>query len=100
MTQYETLLIGQSALDKESVTRLIDKTNHQITKVGGRPVRTTEWGVKKLAYEIKKQREGYYILFEFSGEKDAVRKLEDFLKLQGEVLRCMTTVKKSKRARA
>jgi len=100
LTHYETLLISQSSLDKEDIGKLIDKTNHQITKSGGKPVRTTEWGVKKLAYEIKKQREGYYILFEFTGEKDAVRSLEDYLNLQGEVLRYLTTLKKAKRTRA
>ena len=97
MTNYQTLLVGQPTLDKPAISKLVDKTNHQITKGGGKPVRTSEWGIKKLAYEIRKQREGFYILFEFSGEKDCVRQLEDFLNIQTEVLRYMSTRKKGSR---
>ncbi|MBI3892973.1 MAG: 30S ribosomal protein S6 [Candidatus Wallbacteria bacterium] len=93
MTTYETLLIADPNFEKKDVTKLVEKTEAALAKTGARLAKITEWGRKKLAYEIKKQGEGYYILFEFEGAKDSAKKFAEFLKLQEEVLRSMTTRK-------
>lgn len=93
MTTYETLLIANPNFEKKDVTKLLEKSEATLTKTGAKVSKITEWGRKKLAYEIKKQNEGYYILLEFEGERDSANKFREFLKLQEEVLRFMTTRK-------
>lgn len=98
MQAYETLLITKPALEKEAIATLVGKVTAVIAKNGGEHVKTDEWGSRRLAYEIKKNREGYYILFEFGGEKATVRKVEDYLNLQADVIRYLTTKKVARTA--
>ena len=91
MTAYETLLISKPNLDQTSLEGLKKKVSTAIEKNGGQPIAIDVWGTKRLAYEVKKFREGSYFLFKFHGEKETVRKLEDYLNLQTDIIRYMTT---------
>jgi small subunit ribosomal protein S6 len=93
MRTYETLLIADPNFEKKDVTKLIEKVEATLGKTGAKLSKFTEWGRKKLAYEIDKQPEGYYILLEFEGDGETSRKLTEFLKLQEEVMRTLTTRK-------
>ena len=95
MTTYETLLIASSDFEKKDVTALTEKIEQVLGRSGAKLGKVTEWGRKRLAYEINKATEGFYILFEFEGGGDVVAKLGDFLKLQENVMRAMTTRKLS-----
>ncbi|OEU51473.1 MAG: 30S ribosomal protein S6, partial [Desulfobacterales bacterium S3730MH5] len=53
-------------------------------------VKLDEWGQKSLAYEIKKQTRGYYVLFEFCGDGSQVKELERNLNLDDRVLKYLT----------
>lgn len=90
---YETLLIADPNFEKKDVTKLVEKSEATLAKTGAKISKITEWGRRRLAYEIRKQTEGYYILLEFEGEKDTSKKFGEFLKLQEEVLRSLTTRK-------
>lgn len=90
---YETLILAEPNLDREAIDALLDKVSKQIEKVGGEIKKVDEWGVRKLAYEVKKNTDGFYVLYEFAGPTSAVRPLEDFLRLQNPVMRFKTTVR-------
>lgn len=92
MQAYETLLIAKPNLEPDIVETIKTKVTTAITKNGGKTIGVDDWGTKRLAYEVKKFREGNYILFKFRGEGETVRKVEDYLNLQTDVIRYLTTL--------
>jgi len=93
LTRYETLLITLPEIQKEELESFLDRSGQSLTKFGGNLIKTTEWGRRRLSYEIKKQNEGLYYLLEYDGQDDCVAKFQEFLRLQSECLRYMTTRK-------
>ena len=61
MNKYETIIILNSNLEEEATKSVITKVTDLIAN-HGTVESTEEWGKKKLAYPIKKQNEGYYVL--------------------------------------
>lgn len=94
-TRYETLLIANPEIQKEAVEELVKKATATLKKYGANLTKSTEWGRRRLAFEIKKQTDGYYMVIEFDGRTEAVKRFQDFLGLHDQVLRYMTTKKDS-----
>ena len=67
MELYESLFIIRPSLSDEDTTALIEKMKGTVTKHGASLVRAENWGRKKLAYEIKRERKGTYVYFYFQG---------------------------------
>ena len=61
MRQYELILIVQPDLDEDVTKGVIDRVSNLITDNGGEVLKMDLWGSKKLAYEIKDFREGFYV---------------------------------------
>jgi small subunit ribosomal protein S6 len=97
-TQYETLLIAEPSFEKEQADDFLKKFESTVQKHGGKLTKSNDWGKRKLAYEIKKHGEGYYLLIDFEGSGDLVRKVEGYLNLQSSVLRHCTVVKPKRKA--
>lgn len=94
MTTYETLILADPTLDREAIDGLMTKVSGQIEKTGGVLKNIDDWGVRRLAYQVKKFNEGLYLLYEFQADgTQTVRPFEDFLRLQAPVIRFKTTVK-------
>lgn len=87
MNNYESIFVLKPSLEEEARAQLIEKFQSIITKSGGELVKTEEWGIRKLAYEIKKLREGYYVLVQFKANHDLPRELERNYKIADEVIR-------------
>jgi len=100
LTQYETLLIAEPSFEKEQADDFIKKFESTVVKHGGKFTKSTDWGKRKLAYEIKKHPDGYYLLIDFEGSGDCVRKVEGYLNLQSTVLRHCTVVKPKRKVTA
>ena len=64
MRRYETILIAHVDLAEDDLTALIDRCRTIITEQKGILVKVERWGKRKLAYLIKKQPRGFYILFD------------------------------------
>ncbi len=92
MRKYETLIVLRNTLEETERNALIEKFKTIIEKQGT-VTKIDEWGVKKLAYEIQKLKEGYYILVEFESEPTLPKELERNLKISDDVLRYMTTTR-------
>lgn len=91
---YETLILAEPTLDREGIDAMLEKVSSHIEKFGGTIKNVDEWGMKRLAYQIKKHTEGFYVLYEFEADgSKTVRPLEDYLGLQTNVMRFKTTVK-------
>ena len=61
MNKYELALVLNPTLDEEARTEAFNKVQDLITRFGGTIEKVDDWGKKRLAYEIKKVNEGFYI---------------------------------------
>ena len=96
MRDYEVLYIVRADLDDDKVQDIIKRVNTLIEKAGGSLERTNVWGKRKLAYEVKHQKEGSYVLQDFQIGPDRVPELEAALKITEEVLRHLVVRKPDK----
>ena len=87
MRDYEVLYIVRADLDDEKVQEVVKRVNTLIERSGGTAERTNLWGKRKLAYEVKHQKEGSYVLQDFRIDTARVPELEAGLKITEEVLR-------------
>ena len=96
MRDYEVLYIVRADLDDEKVQDAVKRVNTLIERSGGNPERTNLWGKRKLAYEVKHQKEGAYILQNFQHDPERITELEASLKITEEVLRHLIVRKPEK----
>jgi small subunit ribosomal protein S6 len=91
MRSYETMFIAVPGLSSEALDHLIETFEEVIKGAGGESLETDKsWGLRKLAYEIRDFREGYYTIFRFEGDGDVVKELERRFRLSDSVLRYLT----------
>jgi small subunit ribosomal protein S6 len=90
LKRYETLFIVQSELTSEDITAIIDRYSKLITDMKGTILKVERWGKRKLAYLIRKQARGFYILIDFAGKREIVAELERILKFDDKVLKYMS----------
>ena len=100
MRDYEVLYIIRADLDDDKVQDAVKRVNTLIQRSGGTPERTNLWGKRKLAYEVKHQKEGSYVLQDFQLDPNRVPELEAGLKITEEVLRHLIVRKPEKAATA
>ena len=74
MNKYESVIIVNPSLDEEKVKSLIDKFSDLINK-HGKVTKVDNMGKRKLAYEVKKNREGIYVVFYFEAEPSLIAEL-------------------------
>ncbi|HAA89061.1 MAG: 30S ribosomal protein S6 [Thermoanaerobacterales bacterium 50_218] len=87
MRSYEVLFIIKPDLDEDAVNAVVEKFTNLIQETEGTVEEVSRWGKKRLAYEIKKFREGIYVLILFQGTPATVRELDRVLRISDEVLR-------------
>ena len=90
MRIYEELFILKTGLPEEEVTALIDQVAGVITTGGGTIDKNENWGVRKLAYRVKKQIEGIYVLIQFTSGPTVVKEIERRLRVNDNVLKFIT----------
>lgn len=88
MNKYELLCVFEPNTDEEKRNQLLDKFKG-IIEADGEIENVDEWGLRKLAYEINKIKEGYYVLMHFNTNPDTPKELDRNLKIADEVIRHM-----------
>lgn len=83
---YETVFILVPTLKEDEIKASVEKFTNLISS-NGEITKVDEWGKRKLAYEINKVTEGYYVYVEFTAEGDFVKELERNYKISDSVLR-------------
>jgi small subunit ribosomal protein S6 len=91
MHNYEVVTIIHPDLDEAAVEALIEKISGWITEAGGSIEKVDKWGKRRMAYQIRKQREGQYVLFQTQMPTTLITELERNLQLQEPVMRYMVT---------
>lgn len=87
---YESAVLINAALDDEAIKMLISKIKETISDNGGEIREIEDWGRKRLAYQIKKSKIGYYVIFRFDSQPDLITKLERYYQLDETILRYLT----------
>ncbi|TDA70701.1 MAG: 30S ribosomal protein S6 [Clostridia bacterium] len=97
MRTYEVLYVLRPDLGEEATAAAMARLAEVITSHGGEVLKTQPWGKRRLAYEIAKYREGYYVLVLFAGEQAVSQELERVLKLSEEVIRYLMLRKEDRK---
>jgi len=90
MRKYEIGLVISPGLEEEGLNELLEKIGQWITAGNGQILKMDRWGKRKLAYPIRKFRDGYYVFITSEMEAQAVRTLEQNLNISEFVLRYLT----------
>jgi small subunit ribosomal protein S6 len=92
MRLYEVVYILDPVLDESAVTAKLEKFHALATADGGEVAAVDHWGARQLAYPIKRQNTGYYVVAHVTAEASALPEFERLLKLDEEVLRYLLVI--------
>lgn len=90
MRRYETIIIVRPNAGEEKNTEIVNKISTIITNDNGTIIRIDKWGLKKLAYLIDKENQGYYIHIDYAGTPSMVTEIERISKIDDNILKYMT----------
>lgn len=93
MRNYEVVFIVHPDLDENALNSTIEKVSGWITESGGSITKTDLWGRRRMAYAIRKQHEGQYVLLETQIEPSFSSELERNLRFLEPVMRFMIVAK-------
>ena len=92
MRLYECVIIGRQDVSSGHVEELVNNFCSIIEKDGGSIKKREYWGLRSLAYRIKKNRKGHYILLNFETSPKILKEFERVMGLNEDILRFMTIV--------
>jgi small subunit ribosomal protein S6 len=87
------MLILPPEADESVVSGALDRITRVVGEDGGAVGNVDRWGRRRLAFEVERQTEGYYVVAEFTAEPDVIVELERTLHLADEVLRFKVVVR-------
>ena len=90
MPYYESVFIARQDISGTQVDQLTDSLAKIIQDGGGQVTKKEFWGLKNLAYKIKKNRKGHYVLLNIDGPSDAVLEMERNMRINEDVIRYLT----------
>ena len=90
MPLYETVLIARNDVTQQQVEAVADQVATQLEADGGSVQKREYWGLRSLAYRIKKNRKGHYMLLGLDAPPASLKEIERQLGLNEDVLRFMT----------
>ncbi|OPY58695.1 MAG: 30S ribosomal protein S6 [Pelotomaculum sp. PtaU1.Bin035] len=87
MRKYEVVFVLRPDLDEEKNTEVIEKFKGLIESQGGEVLKLDKWGKRRLAYEVKDVREGFYVVLHMNAESKVSSELDRVFRITDEVLR-------------
>jgi small subunit ribosomal protein S6 len=95
MRKYEIMLLLPPDVEDPAVESVIERVSRILAEKGGEIQKIDRWGRKRLAYEIARQTEGFYVVVDFTAEIEALRELDRVLSLADDVLRFKVVVRQA-----
>ena len=89
MAHYEFIVLAKASLTDEQAGTLLEKIKSDIKKLGGRVLHAANWGRKKLAYEISKEKKGIYLIVRLEAPVSVGKELEKSCRLDEQIMRSM-----------
>jgi len=99
LREYETTIVLRANLEEAELEKEIQAVESGITGRGGEIVHLDRWGKRRLAYEIDRQHEGYYVLFRYTASADVPAELEKRFRINERLLRHLTVIADTPRPR-
>ena len=93
MRKYEIMLILPAEADDQAVSAVVERIRSVIDGSGGEVSKVDSWGRRRLAYEIDKRSEGFYVVAEMSADPASIRELDRVLTLADDVVRFKVLVR-------
>ena len=90
LNRYETVFIVTPVLSEDQMKETVEKYINFLKEHGAEIVYTNNWGMRKLAYPIRKKTTGFYYLIEFNAEGSVIADLEVAYKRDERLLRFLT----------
>jgi len=90
MPLYENVFIARQDISGAQVDALADTFTQLISEQGGEVKRREYWGLRNLAYRMKKNRKGHYLLMNIEAPPAAIAELERTMRINEDVLRYLT----------
>ena len=87
MNKYELALVFAPGLDEEGFRNAMEKVKELLERFGASILKIDEWGKRRLAYEINKINEGYYVFINFESEAGAPADIENRLRISEDIIR-------------
>ncbi|MEY4374047.1 MAG: hypothetical protein RL760_213 [Candidatus Eisenbacteria bacterium] len=91
-TKYETVYILEPSYDEVKAQEFCDKVTGWMKDLGAEVVEIQKWGKRRLAYEVRKRRDGVYTMIVWNGGGPMVKEIERRIALEEDVMRVLTTV--------
>ena len=89
MDKYEVLYIIRCDVDDDKKNQVVEKFENLVATLGDTVDALDKWGLRKFAYEINKQNEGYYVLMNVTCTKEAQAELDRYMRNDENVVRQM-----------
>jgi len=89
-TNYESMVVLRPTLSDEEINASLGKIREIIEKNGGAVLQAENWGKRKLAYEVKREKKGIFLLFRFQANGKLVAELEHQYRLIEAILKFIT----------
>ena len=90
MNQYESVIIINSNTEDSRIKDIIETIKKKVIENNGNITNVEELGLKKLAYEVKKCKEGYYVVIEFKTKPEIITELERYFRITEEIIKFIT----------
>jgi small subunit ribosomal protein S6 len=90
MSLYESVIIARQDISATQVEALIDQLTAVLSENGGEVKKREMWGLRNLAYRVKKNRKGHYVLLNIDGPSAAIDEYERQMRINEDILRYMT----------
>jgi small subunit ribosomal protein S6 len=87
---YECVLIARNDVTQQQAEGIVDGISSQLETDGGTMIKREYWGLRGLAYRIKKNRKGHYMLMGLDAKPAFVNEMERQLRLNEDILRFLT----------
>lgn len=92
MNEYESVIIIKPNLEEGEIERIITEITDLINQ-NGKVIAVDKKGIKKLAYEINKCKEGYFITFDFKADPSIISELERYYRITENIIKFITVRK-------
>ncbi len=90
MRRYEQIFILRPSLGEEEITKVIENSEKIVLDQGGAIISQSKWGMRKMAYPIKKEPQGFYVFSDFAATPGAVAEIERKFRIDDAVLKYLT----------
>jgi len=90
MRRYETIVILKPSLSEDEIKAVIDRSTGIIEGFKGSIIKLDRWGLKKLAYPIDNEQQGFYLYIQYAGVPEAVSELERICRIDDRAIKYLT----------